>query len=140
MVFTALQENLRDGEINLVQKAAPQEEYAAQAIEHQISREELKLIRVKEAYENGIDSLDEYRSNKQKITDRIEQLKASKPKMTRPKTDSLVKQFRARHRHVLKQLRDPSVAPEEKNTLLRSFIDKIIFDKAAGRVEIFYYI
>ncbi len=140
MVLTALQENLRSGEIHIVQKAAPQEEHVAQAIEHQISREKSKLIRVKEAYENGIDSIEEYKGNKQKITERIAQLEASRPQKEPPKQEVLAKRFRSRHKNVMEQLQDPHISLKEKNTLLRSFIDKIVFDRIAGRVELFYYL
>lgn len=140
MVLTALQENLKKGNIHLVRKSEPKEEYESQVIERQIAREKLKLIRVREAYENGIDSIDEYRSNKQKIADRIEQLESSLPKKELPKKDDLIKQFRSGHKNVLNQLKDPAISPEEKNLTLRSFIDKIVFDKAKQQVELFYYI
>ena len=140
MVLSTLQVNLKSGDINLTQKAAPQLEYEAEVIEKQITREKLKLIRVQEAYENGIDTIDEYKTNKQKITNRIDQLEASRPEKEIPKKEALVKQFRIQHKNVLEQLKDPDISSEEKNQLLRSFVDKIVFDKAKNQIEIFYYL
>lgn len=140
MVLAAMQENLKRGTINLIQRATPQLEYEAETIERQINREKLKLIRVREAYENGIDSIEEYKVNKQKITERMEQLESSRPKIELPKKDTLVKQFREQHKDAIKQLRDPSITSEQKNTLLRTYVDKIIYDRAANQIEIFYYL
>lgn len=140
MVLTTIEMNLKHGDIPLVQKAAPKAEYEAEAIEKQILRERQKLIRVKEAYENGIDSLDEYRVNKQKIIERIEQLQADKPETKVPPKDEIIKKFREDHRETMKLLRNPNISIEEKNAFLRTFIDKIVFDRVNRRIQIFYYI
>lgn len=140
MVLTTIEMNLKYGDIPLVQKAAPKAEYEAEAIEKQILRERQKLIRVKEAYENGIDSLDEYRVNKQKIIERIEQLQADKPETKVPPKDETIKKFREDHRETMKLLRNPNISIEEKNAFLRTFIDKIVFDRVNRRIQIFYYI
>nr|WP_319488919.1 recombinase family protein [uncultured Caproiciproducens sp.] len=140
MVLTTLDMNIRYGNIPLVQKAVPKVEYEAEAIEKQILREKQKLIRVKEAYENGIDSLEEYRVNKQKITERIEQLQTEKPVRKVPPQDELIKKFRSAHKNTVKRLRDPKISVEEKNALLRTFIDKVVFDRIKCQIQIFYYI
>ena len=140
MVLTSMELNLKFGDIHLIQKAAPKAEYASEVIEKQIIREKQKLIRVKEAYENGIDSLEEYRTNKMKITDRISQLESEKPVVKPAQKDELVKKFRSAHKNAVKKLRDSSMSPEEKNKLLRTFVDKIVFDKANSQVQIFYYL
>ncbi len=140
MVLATIEMNLKAENIPLIQKAAPNEEYQSEAIEKQILRERQKLIRVKEAYENGIDSIDEYRINKQKILERIEQLQTKMPSKKVPPKDELMKKFRAGQKDTIKRLRDPKISVEEKNTLLRTFIDKIIFDRMNCQVQVFYYI
>lgn len=140
MVLAAIDSNLRYGEIDLIQKAVPKFEYESEIIEKQLLREQQKLARVKAAYETGTDSLDEYRVNKQKITERIGQLKAEKPVHKVLQEDSLVKNFRKNRQDIVKTLRDPNTAVEEKNAVLHSFIDKIVFDRANDRIQIFYYI
>ena len=56
-------------------------------------------------------------------------------KMTElPRVSSCVKQ-----QNVMQLLRDPGVPPEEKNVLLRSFVQKIVFHQTPRSLEIFYY-
>lgn len=140
MVIASIEMNLRSGDLMLVQKKSPKADYQAEAIEKQIVRERQKLIRVKEAYENGVDSLDEYRVNKQKITERIEQLHAEKPTEEVQNKEALIKKFRNAHKDTVKQLRDPNISTEEKNRILRTFVDKIVYDRMKNQVQIFYYL
>lgn len=140
MVLAMIELNLKYGEIQLVQKAAPRAEYDAAIIEKQIIRETQKLIRIKDAYETGVDSLEEYKTNKQKILDMIEQLESEKPIVKPPRTDEVVNKFRSSHRNTMKKLRDDSISPEEKNKQLRAFVDKIVFDKEKSQVQVFYYL
>ena len=140
MVLASVEVNLRSGGLILTQKQSQQQEYEAEAAEKQIVRERQKLTRVKEAYENGVDSLDEYRVNKQKITERIEQLQAKKPVSKVPDQDVLIKKFRSAHKDTMKQLRDPNISAEGKNRILRTFVDKIVFDRMKSQVQIYYYL
>ncbi len=139
MVFPIIEMDLKFGQINLSVRSAPKTGNEAEAIERQLDREKQKLIRVKEAYENGIDTLEEYKMNKLKITERMKQLEAEKPSSKPDNTDALVKKFRNAHKDTIKRLQDPDTGVEEKNKLLRSFIEKIVFDKTKNRFEVFYY-
>lgn len=139
MALATIEQDLKSGEIHITPKLAPEAEYEADVIKKQIAREKQKLIRVKEAYENGIDSIEEYKINKQKIQDGIKQLEATKP-MVKPQSKSeLIKKFRADHKGALKVLRNPAVGAEEKNLLLRSFVDKIVYDREQNAIFIYYY-
>jgi len=103
-----------------------------------IKKEYHKLQRVKLAYEDGIDSLEEYKSNKSKITETIKHLEAKKP--LNPIDDAQFKKdFIEKHKNTLKSVKNDKVSQSEKNKLLRSFIEKIIFDRSSCSVKIFYY-
>ena len=95
-----------------------------------LAAEKRKLERVRQAYEAGIDTLEEYRENKRRIAERIRQLEAgqSKPKKRRPLEE---------HLDMLPKLRDPDLTSEEKNTLLRTLIAHIVFHRPSCSVEIF---
>jgi len=138
MVLTQLGIDLKSNNIELVQKSTAKAAYEFDIIEKQIIREKQKLIRVKEAYENGIDTLDEYKVNKVKITDEIERLQAERPKKKTTKIEE-VKKFQDTNKKALKVLKDDNVSITEKNALLRTFIDKIVFDRPNCRIQIFYY-
>jgi site-specific DNA recombinase len=139
MALATIEQELKSGEIHITRKLAPKTEYEADVIQKQIAREQQKLARVKEAYENGIDSIEEYKTNKQKIQDRIQQLEATRPVVKPQSHAELVKKFRMAHKGALKVLRDPNTSEEEKNLLLRSFVDKIVYDREQNAISIYYY-
>lgn len=140
MVLTAIEANLKASDIVITKKPALKTGYQAEVIEKQIVRERQKLSRIKTAYEDGVDSLNEYRENKQKILDKIAQLKNSLPVQDIPQKRMDIKKFCGQHRDLIRLLRDPHIGAEPKNRMLRSFVDKIVFDRTKSRVEIYYYL
>ena len=106
-------------------------------VNDEIQKELYKLKRVKEAYELGIDSIDEYRSNKIRIEESIQKLKSK----ISPKIDESTfrKEFIKKNKAVLKQLRSASTSEHEKNMLLRSFVDHIVFNRENTSVSVFFY-
>ena len=110
-----------------------------EVIEKQIIREKQKLTRIKEAYENGIDSLEEYQVNKRKTTELIEHLQDKKNTRRAEPKGELTKKARTEQSNAIEQLRNPDISAEQKNILLRTFIEKIVFDRVKNQVQIFYY-
>lgn len=102
-----------------------------------IEKEERKLERVREAFEAGIDTLDEYRQNKQRITERLSALRTELAEVT-PEPDTSA--FIGRVETSLTTLIDPCASEIIKNQVLRTFIEQIIFMKPSGRIEIVYHL
>lgn len=105
-----------------------------------IKREYVKLDRIKEAYQNGIDTLDEYKSNKQKITSEIERLEALKAKLPRITVEDPKKVLEERRQEFLKLVHNPETPKEKLNSSLRSFVEKIVFNRLNTSVVIYYYV
>lgn len=140
MVCAAVGADLKAGSILVAPKAPRESRYEAQAAERQLLREQQKLQRVREAYESGADTLGEYRENKRRITGRLERLQAELAAAEAPAKNRPASAPLPSREDVTALLRDPCVGAEEKNVLLRSFIEKIVFDKAGSRLQIFYYV
>ena len=126
MVLEALETLLRGGEferrLQPLQKAGGEVD-----LEARIRAEEKKLARVKEAYAAGIDTLEEYRYNKGVITEAVAALKAQRIKRVDSKAQQAA--FVQRSLGVVQQLRDPSLSAADKNALLKTFVDRIVYDK-----------
>ncbi|WNX85756.1 recombinase family protein [Agathobaculum sp. NTUH-O15-33] len=109
---------------------------SAELIARQRAREMQKLERIREAYEAGIDTLDEYRERKAAIEARIAAIDASAP----PPTESITPAgFAAAHKSDLDLLRDAEASEEQKNDSLRGFVRNIIFDRKNSTFTIQYY-
>lgn len=96
-----------------------------QLLARRIACEKQKLARIRQAYESGVDTLEEYRARKEAIEKQISALQADAPE----------------------PMSDPPAAPREqemgeteKNEILRSFIRRIVFDRKNNLFTIHYYI
>ena len=101
-----------------------------------IAAEHRKLARVKAAYENGTDTLEEYAENKKKIQAQIKKLEAERPK---PKQSFNKKAYSKKVLSVLNIVKDPSKSEEEKNTALRTIIDHIILHRPENTIDLIFY-
>ena len=102
-----------------------------------LQKEKQKLERIKEAYAAGVDTLQEYREQKQKITARIEELsKSATVEYHTPEqvSQEIVKRIQAS----LEMLEDASVSEELKNQAMRALVEKIIFNRKKNLFEIVY--
>lgn len=103
-----------------------------------IEKEERKLDRVREAYEAGIDTLDEYRQNKQRIT---ETLTALREQLTEAEPEPVdIGAFIGKVQSSMKTLTDPCASEIIKNLTLHTIVEQIIFMKPSGRIEIVYHL
>lgn len=99
-----------------------------------------KFERVKQAYENGIDTIEEYKQNKQKISKEISELKnliAKEENQERDETPEKQNQDTAKLKEKIKKVSDilksDDVSIEEKNGVLKSIIKEIVKTGEDGR-------
>ena len=98
-----------------------------------------KEKRIKAAYQDGIDTLEEYKANKtslNKSREEIESEIAELDKITidRAKADQMM---RDNISALLLVLKDDSADYVEKGTALRGNVDKIIFDRANNNFDFY---
>lgn len=138
IVLEALKEDILSGtrtaEFTVRPRAVPS---AKDPAEQQIRQEERKLQRVREAYESGVDTLEEYRANKEKIARRIAELR-QRLKAAEPPQD-VTAAFFDRAESAMQIILSPDTSIPEKNTALRAFVDHIVFDRKKSSFTIFYY-
>ena len=106
--------------------------------ERLIQLEERKLVRVQEAYEAGIDDIEEYANKKRKIQTEIERLKKLMPAPEAKAFDKI--EFAKKVSSVLRQIKSPDVSETAKNEALRTIISKIVYNKSAQNIDIYFYI
>ena len=99
-----------------------------------------KFERVKEAYESGIDTIEEYKQNKQKITKEISELKNliaeeenQKQDEVPEKQNQITDKFRNEVKKVSDILQSDDVSIEEKNSVLKSIVKEIVKTGEDGR-------
>ena len=101
-----------------------------------LDNEKKKLIKVKLAYEEGIDTIEEYKLNKTRITANIAKIEKDLAKQTKkPSKEDFAKKIGG----VIAVIENPSTDEAEKNTALRTIISKIEFCKPGNSVRIYFY-
>ena len=135
-VIQALENAVETGQFNV----SPPKKEKTSAIDYDklIQNEYFKLERIKEAYQSGVDTLEEYKKNKAQITSFIEKLnseKAADAAAYSVDKERIIQKLIA----VLDVIKDPTQPEDAKNRSLRSVVEKIIFNKQTGNLDIFFY-
>lgn len=137
-VLDRLQTDLGGGELSIeVTAAEKQRPSEIGALTQAIDREKKKLERIREAYEAGVDTLDEYKANKEKILSRIAELIKKKPAPGLTEAEQQ-ERVRGRIRSNLGMLTRDDVSETTKNEVLRGFVERVILMKPKGNIEIRY--
>lgn len=111
-------------------------------LKSKIAKLEDKEKRFKDAYANGIDSLDEYKLNKQLVAIEREKLTTElKELQERNKiTKSDVTLMKKRASDILDIINSDNYSVLEKNNALKSIIKKIVFEKKNKKFIVYYYL
>ena len=112
---------------------------AVELLESKIKKMNDKFQRIKIAYANGIDTLEEYKENKERLTKEVEkiseELKTLKEKESVKDADNfLFKRCEEAH----KILGDENVPEEIKYTISHQIFEKIVYSKKNQQVIIYY--
>jgi DNA invertase Pin-like site-specific DNA recombinase len=102
-----------------------------------LDNERKKLQRVKLAYQNGIDTIDEYKTNKATILKNIKNIELAMTK--RPTKPYNATKFKKQLRSVVEILNNESLSPDTKNKSLRLIIENIVYNKANKTIDIIFY-
>ena len=101
-------------------------------LQHQLSKLQQREKRAKDAYLNGIDTIEEYKTNRlsihndrQAIQKEIQTLSQTK-KYAKEELDQLML---SRIQDVVTTLKDETIGDIEKGNSIRTIVDQIIFDR-----------
>lgn len=137
-VITYFDQILSGADFTYVRKDEPTADNTA-AIE-QIQRELSKLAtrenRIRDAYESGIDTLEEYKANKDRLISNRLQLENELEVLQKEQKDKELNKDDVLYeiKSVNDILKNPAVSYEEKGTLIRTIVDQIVYDKESGKM------
>ena len=106
-------------------------------LQKEIDKLSMREARIRDAYEAGIDTLEEYKNNKERLaSDRLELTAAlsqllQEEQTEEPDKEEVLKEIRS----IADILKNPDVSYEEKGTLLRSVVEQIVYDKESGKMS-----
>ena len=110
-------------------------------LERQLQKIDAKEKRIKAAYLNEIDTLEEYKANKTALEEErrtvekeIEELTLSDVKYSKEDLDKKMKQNIS---DLLRVLRDESADYIQKGNMMRNVVDHIVFDRKNTSLDVF---
>ena len=101
-----------------------------------------KEARIKEAYRNGIDTLEEYQQNKELLRQEEAGLKAQIEACVPARSESPddLRAAMAERIHGISDILSSDVfTPQQKSAALRTIVSKIVYHRETDICEIFYY-
>ena len=138
-VIQELERLVQSGDFPLAPRAA-RKTHNGPDYDHLIAVERLKLRRVLEAYEAGVDTLEEYARKKARLTAGIDELLARKSDAEKAVAAKALKpeEMRKKVLDVLSVVKSADASEEAKNAALRTILSHIVYEKAASRLSLFF--
>lgn len=118
------------------EQPAADETAAIEQLQKELSKLSARERRIRDAYESGIDSLEEYKANKERLISNRLQLETELEKLRKEQAEKEVNKEDVLHeiKSVNDILKNPDVSYEEKGTLIRTIVDQIVYDKESGKM------
>ncbi len=112
------------------------------SVEDEIAKLASREARIRLAYENGVDTLEEYAENKKRLKIERERLEGqladvnNVPEKEMPSKDTVLDRVRT----VYDVIRNPDIDDGTKGSFMRSLVEDIVFDKQNGRLIFHLYV
>lgn len=110
-----------------------------QNLQNRIGDIEKKEERIRLAYMDGIDSLEEYKKNKNILQNEKNQLEKQYHILSMHESKPDVKTLIQKIKTVYEGLQNDSLSMQARNELLKSVVEKIVYNKAEQTVDVYFY-
>lgn len=139
-VLEALEEVLKLGTVNFTIRQSKTDNQAhTNLIQSQIKNANIKLDRVKASYMAGIDTIEEYKSAKASLLEELDRLK-NQLEIMRPASNSTKDKMLGNIHDTYDIITSADYDISQKNSAIKSIVEKIIYRKNEKHVDIFYYL
>ena len=141
-VYDALEKVLTDdSELNFEIRAKDKDNAPSQKtlIEEQLRKLDFKEDRIKQAYRDGIDTLEEYKDNKECIKKERESLLIQLNNIQEDNPDNTAEML-DRISNVLEIIKDENQDKLTRANAIRSVVDHMVYDKANDTLEVHFFL
>lgn len=127
---------------NIIRVTPGENSAQTEALQASVNKLQVKLERIKAAYVDGIDTLEEYKSNKAKLTAELQRINSQLEQEQAIGAEKEIDYaaFRDKLTSVVEIISSADISAAEFNDTLLSIVSKIIFNRKTTSIEIFYKI
>ncbi|MCI5935543.1 MAG: recombinase family protein, partial [Lachnospiraceae bacterium] len=126
---------------SVIPAAASDSESRIAELERQLQKLDAKEKRIKSAYQNGIDSLEEYKANKIALNDERRIIEDNIRELTPPSDtedkEQLDQKMRQNISDLLSAIKDDSIDYVKKGNMMRNVVDHIVFNRKETSLDVF---
>ena len=130
-------DQILDGaEFTYIRKTQPTDDtLEIERLQKELSKLSSREKRIREAYDSGIDTMEEYKANKERLTASRLKLNSQLEHLLNDQEEELdTEEILREIRSVNDILKNPDVGYEEKGVLIRGIVNQIIYDKEEGKM------
>lgn len=130
-------DQILDGaEFTYIRKTQPTDDtLEIERLQKELDKLSSREKRIREAYESGIDTMEEYKANKERLTASRLKLNSQLEHLLNDQEEELDTEAILREiRSVNDILKNPDVGYEEKGVLIRGIVNQIIYNKEEGKM------
>ena len=130
-------DQILDGaEFTYIRKAQPTDDtLEIERLQKELAKLSSREKRIREAYESGIDTMEEYKANKERLTASRLKLNSQLEHLLNDQEEELdTEEILREIRSVNDILKNPDVGYEEKGVLIRGIVNQIIYNKEEGKM------
>lgn len=140
LLYSAIRHDLESGNFVLERAQTPRVRSESPDYTVLIEKAKTRLQRVSDAYQCGIDTIDEYKENKARIQKEIAELeeKANSENSSLEISKEERQAFADKHLKTLDLLQNHNIPESEKNQLLKGFVKSATFNKTDNSVSVVY--
>lgn len=140
LIINNIKQVMKDGKIEhiVANKKEKKENNQYLILQHQLEQLSDKEIRIKEAYREGIDTIDEYKENKNIILREKNRLLKEIETVEKPKTENKKKEIIENGKKIYEILIDKKISLKEKNEVAHILINKVEYDPNSNTLELYY--
>lgn len=139
VLLASLREALEPSQMVYTMKNTRPDSKEHELLEKQLKQIDKKEERIKEAYRNNIDTLEEYKKQKEILINERQEIQKLFDHLVPPSDSEPVPVILQKISDIIPLLEDDSVSYDIKTAVIRSIVEKIVYQKAEGTIEVYYY-
>lgn len=140
LIISNIKQVMKNGKIEHIVSGKKEKKESNQylILQHQLEQLSYKEVRIKEAYREGIDTIDEYKENKNIILREKNRLLKEIETVEKPKTENKKKEIIENGKKIYEILIDNKISLKEKNEVAHILINKVEYDPNSNTLELYY--
>ncbi len=140
LIISQLKMDFSTGEIDniIINDKGKKESSEYEILQNTLNGIKDKEKRIKDAYLNGIDSIDEYKLNKKMLEKEKKEIEDKIHSIDKPENKKIITKVIENGKKIYDLLIDDSISEEKKNLYAHALFNKIVYDNITDELQLYY--